>query len=92
MKKSELRALIKEVVSEVGARGMGQEYMLYSNGDNGSLGFGTIDYIAEILSDFVTKGRPENLPIRGDEQSVKKAILAYNAKSKLHLMLLKSLV
>ena len=90
MKKSELKALIREAIEELATGG--QEYMLYSNKDNESLAFGDIGYIAEHLSDYITKGHPEKLPIKSDEQSVKRAIIAYNQKNDFSLMLLKSIL
>ena len=87
MKKSELKLLIREVVEE--AYEGSQEYMLYENRTQESIGFGTIDYIAELLSDYITRGHPKKLPIRGDEKSVMQVIRDYNVKHKFSLGLLK---
>ncbi len=61
-----------------GHRGEGVEYMLYNNKDSESIAFGPIDYIAEILSDYLTQGHPEKMPIRGDLPSVKKAVRSHS--------------
>ena len=89
MKKSELKALIREVVQEARSE---ENYMLYSNGNNESLAYGDIEYIAEHLSDYITGGQSEKLPIQANEQAVAKVIRDYNAKHSYGLMLLKSIV
>lgn len=53
--------------------------MLYSNDFKFSLAYGDIDYVAEHLSDYLTKGKPEKLKIKPTKSSVLKVLREYNA-------------
>ena len=66
-------------------------YMLYYNASDESLGYGDIEYVTEVLRDFITGGKPENVDIRPTQAGVLKALREYNLKHSYSINLLKHL-
>ena len=66
-------------------------YMLYDNESGQSLAYGDIEYVTEVLRDFITGGKPENVDIRPTKASVLKALKEYNLKHSYSINLFKHL-
>ena len=66
-------------------------YMLYDNEFDESLGYGDIEYVTEVLRDFITGGKPENVDIRPTKASVLKALKEYNLTHSFSINLFKHL-
>ena len=66
-------------------------YMRYYNASDESLGYGDIEYITEVLRDFITGGKPEKVDIRPTQASVLKALKEYNLKHSYSINLFKHL-
>jgi len=66
-------------------------YMLYDNEFGQSLAYGDIEYVTEVLRDFITGGKPENVDIRPTKASVLKALKEYNLTHSFSINLFKHL-